>query len=130
MKNMDFDYTVTTEKSFDEAVESVAAETEKAGFRVLYIHNVKKTVGKKGFKIEPLKIIEICNAKSAYTVLKADIKIGLCLPCKVNVYIKDGSTYISGMRPIILTQFFPEADLGNLPKEVDKIIQDIINGAK
>ena len=128
--NMDFDYTVTTKKSFDETVRSIEEETKKVGFRVLYIHNVTDTLAEKNFKIEPFKIIEICNAKSAYTVLQTDIKIGLCLPCKINVYIKDKQTFISGMRPIILFQFFPKANLGNLPSEVDEIIRNIINRSK
>ena len=125
-----FDYTVFTKKSFDEAVKSVEEETKNAGFRVLYIHDVAATLAEKNFPIEPFKIIEICNAKSAYSILQADIKIGLCLPCKINVYIKDGQTYISGMRPIILSQFFPKANLGNLPTEVDSIIREIIDKSK
>jgi uncharacterized protein (DUF302 family) len=127
---MDFDYTVTTKKSFDEAVTSVEKETKNAGFKVLHIHNVTATLKEKGFEIESFKIIEICNAKSAYAVLQADIKIGLCLPCKINVYLKDGKTYISGMRPIILPQFFPQSNLGNLPVEVDEIIRGIIDKSK
>src|SRR3989344_1077453 len=127
---MDFDYTVTTKKSCNEAVLAVEQETKNAGFRVLYIHDVTATLKEKGFEIEPFKIIEICNAKSAYTVLKADIKIGLCLPCKINVYQKDSKTYISGMRPVILSQFFPKANLGNLPIEVDEIIRGIIDKSK
>src|SRR3989338_2035003 len=127
---MDFDYTLTTEKTFDEAVKAVEGETKTAGFRVLYIHDVTATLKEKGFKIEPFKIVEICNAKSAYTALQADFKIGLCLPCKINVYLKDGITYISGMRPVILSQFFPNANLGNLPTEVDIIIRGIIDNSK
>ena len=127
---MDFDYTVTTGKSFEEAVVALEEETKKASFKVLYIHDVTATLKEKGFKIEPFKIIEICNAKSAYTALKADIKIGLCLPCKINVYQKDGKTYISGMRPVILSQFFTQANLGNLPNEVDEIIRGIIDKSK
>ncbi|KKS98005.1 MAG: hypothetical protein UV73_C0004G0147 [Candidatus Gottesmanbacteria bacterium GW2011_GWA2_43_14] len=127
---MDFDYTVTTEKSFDQAVKAVEKETKNAGFRVLYIHDVTATLKEKGFKAEPFKIIEICNARSAYTVLQADIKIGLCLPCKINVYRKDGITYISGMRPIILPRFFPKAHLGALPIEIDKIIKEIIDRSR
>ena len=127
---MNFDYTVTTEKSFDEAVKAVEQETKNAGFRVLHIHDVTATLVEKGFEFEPFKIIEVCNAKSAYTVLQADIKIGLCLPCKINVYQKDGQTFISGIRPLILPQFFPEANLGNLPTEVDTIIKRIINRSK
>ena len=127
---MDFDYTTTTDKSFDEAVTSVEKETKNARFKVLHIHDVTATLKEKGLKIEPFKIIEVCNAKSAYSVLQADIKIGLCLPCKINVYLKDGRTYISGMRPIILPQFFPQANLGNLPAEVDEIIRGIIDNSK
>ena len=127
---MNFDYTVSTKKSFDEAVKSVLEETKKAGFRVLYVHDVTATLTEKNLQIDPFKIIEICNAKSAYTVLKVDIKIGLCLPCKINVYVKDKQTFISGMRPIILSQFFPKANLGNLPNEVDTIIKGIIDKSK
>lgn len=127
---MDFDYTVTTKKSFDEAVKAVENETKSVGFRVLHIHDVTATLKEKGFEIGPLKIVEICNAKSAYAVLKADIKIGLCLPCKINVYSKDEKTYISGMRPIILPRFFPEVNLGNLPTEIDIIIREIIDRSK
>ena len=126
---MKLDYTVETNKSFNQAVLAVESATTKAGFKVLYTHNIKSAVAKKGFEIEPFKIIEICNAKSAYTVLRADIKIGLLLPCKINVYIKDGKTYISGMRPIILPHFFPNSKLGNLPKEIDKVIKTIIDNA-
>ncbi|HEY5601042.1 MAG TPA: DUF302 domain-containing protein [Patescibacteria group bacterium] len=127
---MNFDYTVITTKSFEEAVKAVEQETKTAGFKVLYVHDVTTTLKEKSFEIEPFKIIEICNAKSAYTVLQADIKIGLCLPCKINVYKKDGRTYISGMRPVILSQFFPDANLGNLPIEVDEIIRGIIDKSK
>lgn len=130
MMNMDFDYTITTGKSFVEAVSAVEEETAKAGFRVLHIHDVAATLKEKGLEIEPLKIIEICNAKAAFTALKADIKIGLCLPCKINVCRKDKKTFISGMRPIVLSQFFPDSNLGNLPIEVDKIIRGIIDRSK
>lgn len=127
---MEFDYTINTTKSFTEAVQSVGEEISKAGMRVLYVHDVQKTLDEKGFKREPFKIIEFCSAKFANEFLNKDIKIGLCLPCKINVYTKDGQTFISGMRPIILSQFFPQADLGKRPKEIDQIIQNIINNSK
>ena len=126
---MEFDYTLTTTKTFDEAVKSAQDEIAKAGMSVLYVHDVQKTLGEKGFDWEPFKIIEFCGAKFANEFLNIDIKIGLCLPCKINVYVKDGKNFISGMRPIILPQFFPRADFGEKPKEIDQIIQNIINNA-
>lgn len=127
---MDFDYTQTTSKSFDSAVKNVEEEIAKAGMRVLHIHDVKKTLTEKGFQRDSFKIVEFCNAKYANDFLNTDIKIGLCMPCKINVYIKDNQTFISGMRPTILSQFFPNADLGDNPKEIDQKIQNIINNSK
>jgi len=127
---MEFDYTMETVKSFDSAVQSVEGKIAEAGMLVLHIHDVQKTLAEKGFERDPFKIVEFCNAKYASEFLNADIKIGLCLPCKINVYVKDGQTFISGMRPIILSQFFPNADLGEKPKEIDQIIRNIINNAK
>lgn len=127
---MEFDYTITTAKTVEESVQNVQDEIAKAGMRVLYIHDVQKTLLEKGFEREPFQIIEFCSAKFANEFLNKDIKIGLCLPCKINVYAKDKQTFISGMRPIVLSQFFPNADLGERPKEIDQIIQHIINNAR
>ena len=126
---MEFDYTLTTTKTFDQTVKRIQDEIAKVGMRVLYIHDVQKTLAEKGFEREPFKIVEFCSAKFANEFLNKDIKIGLCLPCKINVYTKDEQTFISGMRPIVLPQFFPQADLGKRPKEIDQIIQNIINSA-
>ena len=127
---MDFDYTQTTTKDFDSAVKSVEEEIAKAGMRVLHIHDVQKTLTEKGFERGLFKIVEFCNAKYANDFLNADIKIGLFMPCKINVYIKDGQTFISGMRPTVLSHFFPDVDLGDNPQEIDKKIQDITNNSK
>ena len=126
---MEFDYTLTTTKTFDQTVKRIQDEIAKVGMRVLYIHDVQKTLAEKGFEREPFKIVEFCSAKFANEFLNKDIKIGLCLPCKINVYVKNGQTFISGMRPIVLSQFFPQVDLGERPKEIDLIIQNIINSA-
>ena len=49
---MEFDYTTTTTKTFDTAAQSVQNEIAKAGMRVLYVHDVQKTLAEKGFKRE------------------------------------------------------------------------------
>lgn len=59
---MEFDYTVATTKTFDAAVESVQEHISAADMRVLHVHDVQKTLGGKGFKREPFKIIEFCNS--------------------------------------------------------------------
>lgn len=126
---MDFDYTVPTSKPFDDAVIAVEKGIAAAGMRVLHVHDVQQNLVEKGFVREPFKIIEFCNANYANEFLNADVKIGLCMPCKINVYVVEGQTMISGMRPTILSQFFPNADLGNRPEEIDAKLRGIVDGA-
>ena len=126
----DFDYTVTSHKDFDSATRSVAEEIAKAGMQVLHVHDVRETLAAKGFAREPFKIIEFCNAQYASRFLEADTRLGLCMPCKINVYLKDGTTYLSGMRPIVLPEFFPDVDLGTMPSEIDQKVRAIIDNAK
>ena len=62
---MEFDYTINTNKNFDEAVQDVQDEIAKVGMRVLYIHDVQKTLAEKGFEREPLKIVEFCKDRKS-----------------------------------------------------------------
>jgi uncharacterized protein (DUF302 family) len=61
-----FEYTVETQKSFDDAVAAVEERSKDKGFGVLHIHDVKATLAAKGFERTPLKIIEICNATTPW----------------------------------------------------------------
>lgn len=125
-----FDYTVTTANDFDSAVARVEDEISKANMRVLHIHDVAETLREKGFEREPFKIIEFCSASYASAFLNADMRIGLCMPCKINVYVSKGNTIISGMRPTMLRQLFPNAEMGAMPEEIDQKIETIINNAQ
>jgi|SRR3989344_1303797 len=127
---LEFDYTVTTAHTFDSAVKRVEEEIEKGGMRVLHIHDVQKTLADKGFDRGPFKIIEFCSAPYADALLNADMRIGLCMPCKINVYTSGGQTAISGMRPGMLRQLFPDAPVGGIPEEIDQKIKTIIDNAK
>jgi uncharacterized protein (DUF302 family) len=124
------DYTVTTEKGFDETVVAVEAGTAAQGFRVLHVHDVQATLGQKGFAIEPMKIVEICNSKFASQVLAQDKKISLMLPCPISVYVDKGRTFVSAMRPSLLASFYPHASLAPIAAEVERIILTIVDGAK
>jgi len=126
----EFGYTVKTDKSIEEAIESVEKATAENGFRVLHIHHVDQTLKDKGFDREPYKIIEVCNAKFASQVLNADIDIGLFLPCKINVYSDGGQTVISGLRPKIMGQFVENDLIEKTASDVDTIILNIIDSSK
>ncbi|BCW93967.1 MAG: hypothetical protein KatS3mg007_1861 [Thermoanaerobaculum sp.] len=125
-----FEHTVTTGKTFDEAVAAVEAKAAEKGFRVLHTHDVAATLAEKGFTREPLKIVEICNAKYASQVLARDVKISLMLPCPISVYVEQGRTFISTMLPTTIAEFFPHADIQDIAAEVEKTVLEIIEEAR
>lgn len=125
-----FDYTKQTVKDFEQVISSVETKAKEKGFAVLHIHDVKAIFASKGIEHEPLKIIEICNAKYASQVLARDIKISLMLPCRISVYIEGGKTYISALRPKLIADFYPDADIHGLAQEVDTIVLGIVDESK
>lgn len=126
---MQLDYTVTTGNVFDQAVEAVKQETADAGFRVLFVHDVAATLAEKGFQRERVSIVEMCNAKYASQVLAADVKIGLMLPCPIMVYAEKGEVFISTMRPSLIKDFFPNADIAAVAQQVEDALIGIIDRA-
>lgn len=125
-----FEHTVTTEKSFDDAVTAIERTSAEKGFRVLHTHDVAATLAEKGFPREPLKIIEICNARYASQVLDKDIKISLLLPCPISVYARGGKTEISTLLPSSIAEFFPHAGIEALAAEVELVVLSIIEQAR
>ena len=128
MKN--FQYTVETSKPFDAAVAAVEQKTAEKGFRVLHTHDVAATMAEKGFAREPLKIIEICNARYASEALKKDVQVALMLPCPIAVFTQHGKTQISTMRPSALAEFYPQAGIGEIAARVEDAVLQIVNEAK
>jgi uncharacterized protein (DUF302 family) len=125
-----FEYTVVSAKPVEEAVAAVEKKSAEKGFRVLHIHDVAATLAEKGFPREPLKVVEICNAKYASQVLDKDVKISLMLPCPISVYRKDGKTHISTLLPTSMVEFFPDAGIASVAEAVERAVLEIIAEAR
>jgi uncharacterized protein (DUF302 family) len=128
MKN--FQYTVNSNKPFEAAVSAVEQKTSEKGFRVLHTHDFAATLAEKGLTREPLTIIKICNARYANEALNKEVSVALMLPCPIAVYSKDGTTFISAMRPSALADFYPESGIEDIAAAVEKTVLEIVNEAK
>jgi len=122
MRVDEFAYIVETKKGFDEAVVSVLKAVEQKGWTLFQIYDVKERLAAKGFEQKPLKIIEICSGKHANQFLSKNRLISLCMPCKINVLEDAGKVRIVGMKPTMISQFFPEVN----PSEAEQVEKDII----
>lgn len=129
MRLEDFAYITETNKGFDEAVISVLRAIEQKGWSLFQIYDLKERLAAKGFKQNPLKIIEICSGKYANNFLNKNRLISLCMPCKINILEENGKIKIIGMKPTIISQFFPEVRKDEA-EEAERDVIEIINNAK
>ncbi|HLD60484.1 MAG TPA: DUF302 domain-containing protein [Candidatus Bilamarchaeaceae archaeon] len=129
MRVEEFAYIVETKKSFDEAVVSVLKSVDQKGWVLFNVYDVKERLAAKGFSQAPLKIIEICSGKYANQFLNKNRMVSLCMPCKVNVLEENRKVKIVGMRPSMISEFFPEITKQDV-EQVEKEIREIIDNAK
>jgi len=125
----DFAYIVETKKSFNDVVVSVLKAVEQKGWALFQVYDIRERLAAKGFEQKPLKIIEICSGKYANQFLNKNRLISLCMPCKINVLEEDGKVKIVGMKPTMISQFFPEVDKKET-EQVEKDIIEMVNSAK
>ena len=126
---MNFETTIESRKSFDDTVNAIEQKAAEKGFRVLHTHDVAATLAEKGFRRDPLKIIEICSARYASAVLEKNVKVSLMLPCPISVYQQEGRTFVSALLPSRIADFFPGAGIEPIANEVEKTVLAIIGEA-
>lgn len=129
MKLEDFAYIVETDKSIDDAVVAVLKAVDQKGWTLFQVYDVKERLGAKGFEQKPLKIIEICSGKYANQFLNKNRYISLCMPCKINVMEENGKVKIVGMKPTMISQFFPVVKKEEA-EEAEKAIKEMVDNAK
>jgi len=125
----DFAYIIETDKSFDDAVVSVLKAVEQKGWSIFQIYDIKERLAAKGFEHKPLKIIEICSGKYANNFLNKNRLISLCMPCKINVLEEVGLVKIVGMKPTMISEFFPEISKKEA-EEVERDVKEIVDNAR
>ena len=127
MKNLA--YTVPTAKTIDEAVRAVEQNAAAHGFRVLHIHDIAAALAEKGFQREPLKILEVCNARYADKLLEREISAAVMLPCPIAVYEQQGQVSISTMLPTVVADLFQGKSLEFVAEQVEFALMGIVQDA-
>jgi uncharacterized protein (DUF302 family) len=94
-------YHVTTNLSYEEALEKVVAALKAEGFGVLTEIDVKATLKKKlDVDFRKYVILGACNPSVAHQALEANLGIGIFMPCNVVVYeIDGGQTALDFLNP-------------------------------
>jgi uncharacterized protein (DUF302 family) len=122
-----YSFSVTVNKSFDEAVETVTAELMKEGFGILTEIDFAGTIKKKLDIDRPAyKILGACNPPLANQAVTADDNAGVLLPC--NVVVRDNendSCDVVFMDPMAVINLSDNTDVASVAKEANERLQRV-----
>jgi uncharacterized protein (DUF302 family) len=122
----EYDYTVATSKSVDEALEAVRSAAQADDFKIPGVHTLPA-----GFDYV---LVEVCDPAEAKRVLNVEPKLGLLLPCgKIAVYEdpKDGGkTKISMLIPSAMVRIYPSKEVWEMAEQLRPRLEKIVDTAK
>lgn len=124
---MNYGITKTVNLSYEEAIEKVTEELKKEGFGVLTTIDVKETFKKKlDVDFDKYIILGACNPPFAYEALKAEMQIGLLMPCNIIIYEKDGKTIVSAFNPATIAAVSNNENLNELSAKLNEKIYKVL----
>lgn len=128
---MEFHYTVTTEKSIEQAIRNIEEHLKKHNFGVLWQLNLTEKLQSKGIEFRrPFHVLEVCNPFEAARVLEKNNLVGYFLPCKIVVFEQDGNTHIGLPKPTAMISLIHDDELGKIAEEIETTLVSVINDSK
>lgn len=127
---MDIVYEKRTDKSLEEAIQSLEKNLKENNFGILWQLNFKDKLAEKGLELkDDFVVLEVCNPKQAKEVLERNIHVGYVLPCKMVVRTEGNKTYIGMTSPEKLISLFDEAELNVVAKSVEMVLKEAITSS-
>lgn len=118
---MDYGTTITTQLSFDEAVQRTRDALADQGFGVLTEIDVQATLKKKlDQDMPPYLILGACNPQLASQALELEPGIGLLLPCNVVVRRDGDNTLVQALDPQVMVSLPGRPELQGVADEAAK----------
>jgi uncharacterized protein (DUF302 family) len=113
---MDHAITVTTDLSFEQALQTTREHLSDEGFGILTEIDLAATLkAKLGADLPPQVILGACRPPLAHAAIQAEPSIGVFLPCNVVVRVDDtGRTVVEAMNPEFMTQIGSGAALAEV----------------
>ena len=115
-----FHYTVETNKTMEDAIQSLEENLKTEGFGVLWQFDIKETLQKKGLDFnQPYQVLEVCSPKEAQHMLTKNQMVGYFLPCKIVVYEDSSKIKIGMPRPTVLVEMVEDESIKEKAAEIE-----------
>lgn len=116
-----FHYTVSTNKTVEQAIVDLTENLKKEQFGVLWQLDMKEKLHEKDVELNmQYHILEVCNPNEAQKVLSENPLVGYFLPCKLAVYDEGGSTKIGMPKPTALIGLVENEELMKIASDIEQ----------
>ena len=129
---MEFHYTVETNKSIDEAIQSLEISLKEQQFSILWQFDITSKLQEKGIEgfNTPYRVLEVCNPFEAANVLKRNELTGYFLPCKIIVYQSKDKTKIGFPKPTTLISMLNDLELKEIAQQIENTLIQVLEKSK
>lgn len=134
MPNMMLEIRKSPYDTVEETCDRLAETIEDKGWSNQAIRDMNASMAKRGVNMDrPVRVVELCNANHAKTVLNANPEVSTMMPCAWGVYEgQDGNVYVSGMNMGLMGQMFggtiAEVMGGIVAEDEEEILGEALNG--
>jgi len=80
--------------------------------------------------ITAVLVLGVVRGGSVSLGVGEDPEVGALLPCKVNVYRRQGRTYLSALLPSAMAAFYPGPVVEEVAREVERTVRTIVDRAR
>lgn len=115
-----YSHKVTTQLSYDDAIEKVTGLLKEQGFGILTEIDVKATLKEKiDVDYKPYKILGACNPPFAHKALEAEQMAGVFLPCNVVVWDEGDHRVVTALDARIMGNLMDDPTIREIAEEVN-----------
>lgn len=132
-ENRDFNevaYVIKVKKRFDLVISDLRDSIIDSNFRITNESNIYKGLGARDVRMGEYTIIEFCNLTLAEKVLKADLRFGLLMPCRVTVYEDKDEVVLMTLRPTFIVRYLGDQSLAGIAEDIERHLINIMDAVR
>lgn len=123
-------YVIRVKKRFDLVINDLKDSIIDSNFRIINESNIYKGLDARDVRMGEYTIIEFCNLSLAEKVLKADLRFGLLMPCRVSVYEDKDEVVLMTLRPTFIVRYLGDQSLAGIAEDIERHLVDIMDAVK
>jgi len=119
--------------SVQETIDRLVDRIEAHGWSNQAVRDMNASMSKHDVEMDrPVRVVELCNANHAKTVLRSNPEVSTMMPCAWGVYRgDDGTVYVSGMNMGLMGQLFggtiAEVMGGTVAKQEEAMLEEALD---